>query len=449
MTNGNGENMICVVGLGYVGLTLALTLSECGLEVCGVDVSEKVVDNLEQGQSHFYEKGLKEKIASQLGNGFKCSTLISEGQGCNIFIIAVGTRVGADEKPDFKELDSSALSIGSVLKKGDLIILRSTVPVGVTRNYVAPLLEKVSGLKVGTDFLLAFAPERTVEGDALNELKSLPQVIGGFDKASTDKAVALFRLFAPNIIVVDSLEEAELVKMVNNSYRDLVFSFANELALICDKFNIDTAKMIDAANFGYSRSNIPKPSPGVGGYCLTKDPYLLYYSAEQAGYAPQLATVSRKINRAMPEYIRRMIQEFFTKFQNKKDKPRVTLFGFAFKGNPPTSDTRFSPTLDLADLLLKQDNIDLYGHDFEVSAETIKGAGVLPEENIESAFKDKDCAVFMNNHPGYKDLPITSLLGQARKPILIVDPWKLFDRAVIERLGGVYYGNLGYRNFNV
>ena len=186
------QSEICVVGLGFVGLTLGLVLSEAGFKVLGIDKFKTVIDNINNKKTHFYEKGLVELLESELKNGFSCSHEIDKAGDCNVYIIAVGTPVKEDNQPNFQDLENATKDIGKILKKDDLVILRSTVPIGVTRNFVIPILEKESGLNISKDFFVAFAPERTVEGEAINELKVLPQIIGGYNKLSADKAAVIF-----------------------------------------------------------------------------------------------------------------------------------------------------------------------------------------------------------------------------------------------------------------
>lgn len=446
MANQTGSK-ICILGMGYVGLTLALVLSEAGFKVFGVEVNDEVIEKIKNGKAHFYENGLNELLATQLRQGFICQRNIPDG-GCDVYIIAVGTRVDENNQPDFRELRSSSESVGTVLKKGDLVILRSTVPIGVTRNFTIPILEKLSSLKAGEDFYVSFAPERTAEGAALEELKTLPQVVGGLDQASCEKAIEIFSAFAPNIVVAGSLEEAEMVKIVNNTYRDLNFAFANELSLICSRFNLDANKIINAANSGYRRSHMPLPSPGVGGYCLTKDPFLLIYSSEQSGYSPRLPKVGREINYAMPRFVASRIMDFVNKYYKTNGIIKISLLGFAFKGNPPTSDVRFSPTIDLIEILKKEKvNLDLSCHDFLVEGEIIKKQGVGYTRDVEAAFDGSSIIVVMTNHPDYVNLPTVSLVEKMKKPSLIFDTWNIFDRELIKQNSKVYYSNLGYCNF--
>lgn len=446
-----GENKnVCVLGLGFVGLTLALTISEYGIKVYGIEKNKDVVKNINNKQPHFYEKGLVDLLTAQLNNGFECMESIPMDKNINTYIIAVGVSINHNNEPDFDDLKSVSNGIANVLKKGDLIILRSTVPIGTTRDFVIPILEKKSGLKVGKDFLISFAPERTVEGNALQELKTLPQVIAGFDNESSSRTAILFKLFVPNIIILDLLEEAEIIKVINNSYRDLTFAFANELAMVCECFNLSTNKVIKAANFGYERSAVPMPSPGVGGYCLTKDSYLLTCSTKNKDYQPRLPVLGREINNMMPGLVYNKITKFFDKYYNKVTGPKkLSLLGLAFKGNPPTSDIRFSPTIDLIKLLRKHSDIMVYGHDFIVPEYDIVKCGVEPIKNIEECFKYKNCLVFMNNHPDYKNkIDIIKLSKLMSKPALIIDCWSQFDQASIAESENIYYANLGYNNYS-
>ena len=174
-------------------------------------------------------------------------------------------------------------------------------------------------MKAGKDFYVAFAPERTVEGKALEELRRLPQVIGGTDRVSAEVAAHLFNSITSHSVIVDSLEEAEMVKLINNTYRDVTFAFANELSLVCKRWGIDTAKVIDAANRDYERSRVPMPSPGVGGYCLKKDPYIFIASARKKGYTPLLVSHARRVSDRMVSFIGETIFEFL--LRNKKSPP--------------------------------------------------------------------------------------------------------------------------------
>lgn len=432
---------VCVVGMGYVGLTLAITLREEGLPVYGVDINHAVVSGINTARPHFYERGLEELLQKHRRAGFSCFQEIPRDIQIDTYIIAVGTSV-RHKKPDFKELRGTSMSIGKRLRRGNTVILRSTVPVGSTREFVVRILEDTSGLRAGKDFWIAFAPERTVEGEALSELRTLPQIVGGFDAESATRAAQIFNLFSPKVVIVNSLEEAEMVKLLNNTYRDYSFAFANEFALACDVFNLDAAKIIQMANREYPRDKIPLPSPGVGGYCLTKDPHILHYSVKRRGYVMKLPRRARAINEEMPRYVYRQVVKFFKTHHTRTSARRISILGFAFKGNPPTSDVRFSPTLDVLQLLKEIPGVKLFGHDFVVSSDVIARHGAEPIEEVRDIFKNKHVVIVMNNHPGYRKLPIVHHLME--KPALLFDTWSLFPKEDFVGVKGLHYSNLGH-----
>ena len=242
------DNTVCVLGLGYVGLTLATVLSDVGFNIYGVDKNEQVIDSLRIGKSHFYEKGLEELLSKLLISTnppkFDCKI---ENQIASIYIITVGTPIiKSSSEPNLDYVINASVDIGNILKKGDLVILRSTVPVGTTRNIVLPILEKISGLKINKDFDLAFCPERTVEGKALTELKELPQIIGGFNEKSIQRASDFFNKFTNEVINVGELESAEMIKILNNTFRDIIFAYSNQMALLCQELNLNMVKLTKA-----------------------------------------------------------------------------------------------------------------------------------------------------------------------------------------------------------
>jgi len=224
---------ICVIGTGYVGLTLSVVLAESGYEVLGTDKDQDILEKLNKGELSFYEKGLQPLLKLHLKEGNVKFTSCLKGKKADVYIICVGTPI--DEKTNKPILDyikKAAEDVGDNIKKDDVIILRSTVPIGTTQSLVLPVLEKKSSLKAGTDFYLVFAPERIVEGRALEEIKEIPQILGGINKKSAQIAARVFQTFNPSIIILDSLEEAEMAKLINNCFRDLSFAFANEEAML-------------------------------------------------------------------------------------------------------------------------------------------------------------------------------------------------------------------------
>ncbi len=427
---------ISIIGLGYVGLTLALTLAEAGFSVIGIDVDKNIVKNLNLKKSHIHEQGIDSLLERHINDNFFVRNEFGNND-CDVYIICVGTPVDKKGHIITKPLKITLRYIASVLKKDDLVILRSTVPVGTCRNLVIPELEKRAKMKAGEDFFVSFAPERTIEGEALKELKTLPQIIGGYNKHSVDLTVKLFKNITDSIVLVDNLESAEMVKLLNNAYRDLTFSFANEVALICDKFDLNSHRVISAANYGYSRSLIPQPSPGVGGYCLTKDPYIFVNSAKKMGQPARLSLVARKINDEMVDYVYQKVYSFLK--ENKKNNTKVKIFivGLAFKGEPETSDIRGSTSVAIFGKLKKQyRNVVVY--DPVIKKAEIESYG-FKYSNLYQGFQEADCVLILNNHKSYLNLNIYDLLTKMKKPGLFFDAWHLFSKVITRPNSGIFY----------
>ena len=433
---------IGIVGLGYVGLTLGLTLAGLGFKVKGMDVNPEIMKLLKKRKTHFYEAGIETLLRDTYGKNFFVVSDFKEKNNCDIYFITVGTPLDVNNHPNLTFLKNAAAHVGGVLKRGNVVILRSTIPMGSTRTVVIPILEKESGLKAGEGFLVAFAPERTVEGRALEELHHLPQVIGGFNHASTDAAQNIFSVMTHSIITVDSLEEAEMVKLVNNTYRDVTFAFANEVSLIAKRWGVDTKRVIDAANYGYDRSHVPMPSPGVGGYCLEKDPYIFIESASQKGYTPKLFVKAREISREMVGYVCSEIESFLKQEKKSEKKSKIVILGFAFKGKPVTSDIRGSSTEIVVRYLRQKGYKTIHGFDPAVHSYDITGLGVSHVRDIRKGIKDADVVLIMNNNPHFETLNMRLLLSSAKKPTLLFDTWGLYGVAEMGKVEGLHYVRL-------
>ncbi len=432
---------IGVVGLGFVGLTLGLTLADLGFDVCGFDLNEKLKKQVRRKQTPFHEVGLEELLKQHVGKRFQVADSF-KSHPCDVYFIAVGTPLGKNKKPNLAHLTSAAASVGKVLKYGDLVVLRSTVPIGTTRNVVLPLLEKESGLKAGDDFFLGFAPERTVEGKALEELKTLPQVIGGINRASSNMAADIFNMMTRTIHIVDTLEEAEVVKLINNTYRDVSFAFANEVALICQRWGIDTNKVISAANAGYARSSVPKPSPGVGGYCLDKDPYIFMQGGRDKNYEPALFRYAREVNDRILKSVADYIVDHLCVTCEKKKAPKILILGFAFKGKPATSDMRGSTSVALVGMLRKEGFKNIHGFDPVVPNTEIRSVRVQPVADMKAGFRGADCVIIMNNHSHFEELEIQKYLKLCSKGALFFDTWALHQPEEVAKVPGILYKRL-------
>ena len=435
-TSKNNLSSISVIGLGYVGLTLAVSLADVGFKVIGVDSNQDIVDKLNKGIPHIHEIGLDSLLKFHINKNLTIQSTSSKSQS-DVYILCVQTPIDKNNTPIMEYLEKATEYVATNLSTDNLVIVRSTVPIGTTRDVIIPILEKTSGMNIEKDFHVASAPERTVAGRALKEIRELPQIIAGFSSNSSQLTNNLFKKLTQTIVNVDSLEEAEMVKLMDNTFRDLIFAYSNQIALIAGNYNIDTSKLIQAANEGYYRNRIPQPSPGVGGVCLKKDPYILISSSKKHGYIPKLTELARLINESMSDYIVSKV-ESFCKLHNKDiSKIKVFVIGFAFKGNPETSDTRQSSTLDVTDKLIKLTN-NIFGYDPVVSEEDLKKFDIKPV-GLEEGFNQADCVLIMNNHSSYSTFDIYSLLSKTNKPSMFFDGWNTFGRKVIEKIDHIDY----------
>jgi len=431
---------LCVVGMGYVGLTLALVLADQGYLVSGVDQDKSRVTALQAGESYIHEVGLPELLREHINRNLRVDVAIPDS--ADVFIIAVGTPVennGAHPVPSISYLTEATEAIAKRLRRGNLVILRSTIPVGTCRNVVKEILERDSGLKCGLDFHLSFAPERTAEGKALKELRSLPQIIGGYNSDSVEATAAVFREITPTIIKVDSLEAAEMAKLVNNSFRDYVFAYSNQLARLATRFNINVFDVIHAANEGYPRDPVPLPSPGVGGPCLTKDPYIFAYVAESAKQDGDMFRRSRAINVAMHEHVAGRVLEVLNQLGKRRETCNILVCGLAFKGNPETGDLRDSSAIAIARLLQEQVNA-VYGYDPVALKEDITAMGLIPA-SLPEDFREKDVVLFLNNHKNFEKVDAFGMVRAMRDRPVILDGWNMFNKEdILNSRPSVYMG---------
>lgn len=435
------EKRIAIYGLGFVGLTLACTLANAGLRVIGIERNPAVITKLESGEAPFYENGLDSMLSALAATNPITYVKSNADIKADIHIVSVGSPLSSTGEPDLSDVISATEDIAIRLKLGDLVVFRSTVPVGTMREVVLPRLER-SGLSCGTEFHLAFAPERTVEGNALEELRSLPQVVGGYNPSSTQAASRLFARITPAIVEVGTLEEAELVKLINNTYRDLVFSFANEIAYVCDHYNVNAFDLIRAANEGYPRNRVPTPSPGVGGICLSKDPILYSCPIDRDGYLPILGRASRSVNGQAALYVYSKLEVMALRIGCAIEDIEILVVGLAFKGMPETSDIRASTALELIHSLPDPAKITVV--DYVVGPEQITELGCRPGgTSIPEAFQGKQAVLFMNNHYLNNRFNVADVLRQRTQPLFFFDGWNLFDRREVEGLGHVY-ATMGY-----
>jgi len=404
-----------VVGLGYVGLTLAVSLAETGRKVYGIDSDELKISDLAKGKSHILEPGIEKILNSRINKNLIVSQHfidIADLPGLrNIYFICVGTPLTTKGTADLSAVMKCINDITKSLKTGDTIVMRSTVPVG-TGQEIIEQIQIARDWKVGTDFHYISAPERTVEGNALKEIRELPQVISGATEACLLLGLRLFQNLSNSVTPLDRIESSEMVKIMGNAYRDYVFGFSNFLISICQQYNLDLNLLIDASNRGYPRSTIPVPSPGVGGPCLTKDPYFLFEDAVNSSKSPIIA--ARKINELIPKQSVKFLK---SKMNNLKDF-NCLVIGIAFKGIPETNDYRNSPSVDFIEELKPEvksvDYWDCVVKDVEIEINTGKY-----HQN-----KKYNFYAILNNSPKNLEFFTQLELDGVGDEIIIYDPWR-------------------------
>lgn len=329
--------MINVIGLGYIGLPTALMFAKSGVEVVGTDLNEKLIDSLSKGKLTFEEEGLEELFRDAIEKGIKFTT---EYQKADAYIIAVPTPyINSSKKLDPKYVISAVNTVLDVCEKGAVLIIESTISPGSIDKYVRPEIAG-RGFKLGKDVHLVHAPERIIPGNMIYELQYNSRTVGADDSIVGEKVKELYSSFCKSEIVVTDIRSAEMSKVVENTYRDVNIAFANELAKICRTDNMDVYEIIRIAN-NHPRVNILQPGPGVGGHCISVDPWFL------VGDYPDLTNLiltARKINDSMPTHVLGRIRDIMREHKIT-DISKIGIYGLAYKEN--VDDTRESPTLQL------------------------------------------------------------------------------------------------------
>ena len=430
-----------MIGLGYVGLTLATVMGEVGFRVVGVEKRKDVVDKTNSGAPHFSETGLEGALRRVISSGnLKAVTEINEEKPCDVYVITVGTPLNAEGLARLDMIESAVNQVVDHMPDGALIILRSTVKIGTTRNVIAPILEKS-----GKRFEIAMCPERTLEGRALQELRQLPQIVGADDSAVRDRAAAIFRTLTNSIVQVSSLEAAEIVKLVDNTYRDVQFAFANEVARLCEAFEVNAHEVIASGKLGYSRTNVPLPGL-VGGPCLEKDPHILAQSAQSRGLNMEITRAGRMVNERQPAETMQLIVAQMAR-REMGEGVKVALLGMAFKGVPATDDLRGSMSLKVLEALhLLRPDVEVHAYDPVISPTELARdvPGVKPCVSLEAAVRDAAVVIIANNHPALGELPPVALVELMQPGGFVYDYWNHFSNLSDEELGNAYFavGNI-------
>ncbi|WP_431230973.1 nucleotide sugar dehydrogenase [Mycolicibacterium psychrotolerans] len=434
---------IAVVGFGYIGTVIGAVLADRGWPVTGIDVRQHVVDEINQGRSHVPEPGLGEIVAESVKVGrLRATTDFSVVADNDFIIVTVGTPLGPDYEPIVDDIKAAVRAVGEHLREGHLVILKSTVPPDTTEKLVRPILEEASGLRAGVDFGLAFCPERLAEGQAIRELTSIPVVVGAVDERSARSCATLWRhALGLESIIVEDPRTAEMVKLADNLWIDLNISMANELAKVCDRLGMDVLQVIAAANSmpkGMHNVNILSPSMGVGGYCLTKDPWFVNHLGETLGLELQVPRTSRTVNDTMPSYTYGLLTQLLEEQGKSIENSKIAVLGIAFKNN--TGDCRLTPTKYVVELL-EESGCQLSVHDPWVPDEEAHTVTTIPlSPDIESAVKDADALVVLAGHREFHQIPLVRLADLAGDRCVFLDGRNSFDPAAARAAGFIYKG---------
>ena len=407
---------------------MACVLAEEGFHVIGLEIDAKRVALINSGGNPIEgkEPGLSELIHKVISSGrLHASTDVTDACGADAYFVCVDTPVGADHMPVLNSLRSASATVASLLKRGSLVSIESTIPPRTMREVVIPILEKGSGMKAGADFSVSHCPERVMPGKLLNNIRNVNRVLGGVDQRSVEIAMQYYRKVVRADIFPTDLLSAEISKTVENSYRDVQIAFANEVALLCEKVGADVFEVRRLVNTCPFR-DMHIPGAGVGGYCLPKDSWLLL-----SGVPGQEAVVipgARAVNESMPAHLAALAREEMARTSGRK---RVAIMGLAFLRD--SDDTRNSPAFTVISAL--QDECDIVVHDPFVRPI----AGITPVRDQWEALQGADCAIFVTDHSAYVGLDLKRTKQLMRTP-LIVDGRNLFQKKECDAVGIRYRG---------
>lgn len=400
------NDKIAVIGLGYIGLPTSALFALQGVTVLGVDTNPKVVDSLNKGEVHIVEPGLEEIVKDVVQSGhFKAYT---NPQQASTYIIAVPTPFKENHQPDLSYVFSVATTISPLLKKGSLVILESTSPVGTTEKVSTLLSELRPDLSFphherdNPDVNIAYCPERVLPGKALKELIENDRIIGGMTPACTHKATGLYKIFVKGACIPSEAKTAEMAKLTENAFRDVNIAFANELSLLCDKFDINVWELINLANH-HPRVNILRPGPGVGGHCIAVDPWFLVWSCPED---TKMIRAAREVNDYKPKHIIKKVETLSLQLNH----PAVACFGLSFKAD--IDDLRESPAVEIVETLAKNhpaQKIFVVEPYVSELPDTLKPFANLHLVSSEEALKNAKIVLMLVNHKEFYTIPKSQL----------------------------------------
>ncbi|MDH3734534.1 MAG: nucleotide sugar dehydrogenase [Gemmatimonadota bacterium] len=408
----SGDAEVGVLGLGYVGLPVVVAFAEAGYPTLGFDVDQAVVDLISRGDSHIGDVP-PSSVAAVVGSGkLRATTDFDLLRAMDIIIICVPTPLSKTGDPDVSYIVDAIDGVATVLRPGQLVILESTTYPGTTRDLVLPKLQ-ASGLEAGSDFFLAFSPERVDPGNEKFHLKNTPKVVGGLTAECHELASAAYRRVIDTVVEVSSPEAAELTKILENTFRAVNIGLVNEMAVICDRLGIDIWEVVDAAStkpYGYMRFT---PGPGLGGHCIPIDPHYLAWKMRTMQYRTRFIELAAEVNAEMPRYVVSRVAEALNAARKSVNGSRILLLGISYKRD--VGDTRESPALDILELLRAQ-GAEVEFHDPFVPELRHDGIDLTSVDLTPTTVARTDCVVVTCDH---SDIDYDMVIEQSE---IIVDP---------------------------
>jgi UDP-N-acetyl-D-mannosaminuronic acid dehydrogenase len=409
---------LCVLGLGYIGLPTASSFATQGLRVLGVDVNTDIVDTLRAGEVHIQEPGLRTLVQAAIRSGNL--RVGAQPEPCDAFIIAVPTPIREDKRADLSYVVAASHAITPHLRRGNLVVLESTSPPRTTERVVAPILEE-SGLHAGTDFHLSYSPERVLPGQILRELIENARVIGGVTRASAEAGRDLYGLFVKGDIILTDATTAEMVKLMENTYRDVNIAAANEFARLAERFGVDVWEAIELAN-RHPRVTVLRPGPGVGGHCISVDPWFL---VEAAPELTPLIRTARQVNDGQPEHVVGVIAQTLGNLKGR----RLCALGLTYKAD--VDDLRESPALEVSRLLAAR---GAALSTYEPFALTTTVQGAQASATLEDALHDAEAVILLVEHKSLRALEPEAVARRMAGRVAF-DTRGVWDRAAWKRAG--------------
>lgn len=414
---------VCVVGLGYVGETMAAAFLDAGMSVLGIECNDERREALQSGRAPIQEPGVDEVLVAADDRFTVVASLADAPLPKNI-VLCVGTPVNhASGHPEIMldQLTDAIKDLALMMTEDYLVVVRSTVPIGTCDRLVVPTLsEKIDNP------LVAMCPERTIQGKALHEIRTLPQVIGAASPESFDRAVKLFRVVAPCQTLVSCLAAAEAVKLFCNAHTDLIYAFGNQVARASESLGIDAYEVITSANIGYPRPDLQHPGY-VGGSCLTKDPYMLLQSLRGVGYEPSLTRAARALNEDVPGWAVDTVLDELASAGVVPTDARIAVLGLAYKGDPRTDDVRGAAYPAVLERLRERGVSEIRLHDNVVSLPEESRPDMAQMADVRDAAYGCHALIILNNQVEYRKLPLDELAAVMVEPRVVYDLWSVVD----------------------